>query len=134
MKDILQDIDQYNQRLFVSQVIALLGRKGVHLSKAMVNNYVRDKVLPPPVGKRYYTAKHLAALVLIDYLKPLYEMDDIRAALAPHMDEEGIPLDVYRQWVALSQGALQAWGQAVAPLLDGAAPLLLLHAADVRRV
>ena len=99
MQNILQDIHQFNPQLSISNMLKLLERKGVILSKSMVQNYVRDGLLPPPVNKRYYTHKHLAALTLINSLKTVYEMSDIKTVLVPLMDQEGIPLDKYYGYI-----------------------------------
>jgi DNA-binding transcriptional MerR regulator len=70
-------------------------KKGLNITRAMVQNYIRDKLLPPPVNKRIYTHKHLAALVMIDRMKKVFEIPAISAVLTPLMDDEGLPLDVY---------------------------------------
>ena len=99
MQDILKDIEQYNPQLTISKVIALFERKGLTVTKSMIQNYVRDGILPPPVNKRYYTPKHLAVLVLVNKLKTVYELAYIKAVLTPLMDKEGIPLEIYRQCI-----------------------------------
>ena len=99
MKDILHDIQQYNPHLTISKVVAFFERKGLTITKSMIQNYVRDGLLPPPVGKRYYTHKHLAVLALVLKLKTVYEMADIKAVIEPLMDAEGISLELYRQCV-----------------------------------
>ena len=99
MRDILHDIGQYSQHLSISNVVTLFERKGVTITKSMIQNYVRDKLLPPPVNKRHYTHRHLAVLALATSLKTAYEMVDIKAALLPLMEEDGIPLESYHQIV-----------------------------------
>jgi len=99
MQNILQDIHQYNPQLTISQMLKLFERKGISLSKSMVQNYVRDGLLPPPLNKRHYTPQHLTTLILISSLKTVYELSDIKTALQPIMTEEGIPLDTYYDYV-----------------------------------
>lgn len=99
MQDILQDIHQYNHQLTISQVVTFFERKGLKITKSMIQNYVRDGLLPPPINKRRYTHKHLAALALIDSLKTVYEMTHIKSALGPLTDDEGIPLEIYKQCI-----------------------------------
>jgi len=96
MRDILHDIQQYNSQLTISQVVTFFERKGVTVSKSMIQNHVRDRLLPPPVNKRHYTHKHLAALAVISVLKTVYEMADIKTALMPLIDNEGISLTAYQ--------------------------------------
>ena len=102
MKNILQDIHQYSQSFTISQVIKFFQRKSLTITKSMIQNYVRDGLLPPPVNKRQYTHKHLAVLALVCQLKTVYEMSDVKAALLPLMDGEGIPLEVYREYIQKS--------------------------------
>ena len=99
MQDILQDVHQYSHQLTISKVIIFFERKGVVLTRSMIQNYVRDGLLKPPLNKRYYTHKHLAALTLIIALKTVYEMNHIKAVLTPLMDEEGISLELYRECI-----------------------------------
>lgn len=102
MKNILQDISQYNYNLTISQVITLLERKGVTITRSMIQNYVRDGVLPAPINKRFYTHKHLAVLALIINLKSVYEICTIKTTLAPFMEKDGISLEVYNDYAQRS--------------------------------
>lgn len=97
MQDILQDIHQYSDNFTISQVVKFFERKGLIVTKSMIQNYVRDGILPPPVNKRHYTHKHLTTLALIIRLKTVFEFVYIKAVLVPLTDSEGIPLEVYRQ-------------------------------------
>jgi len=99
MQNILQDIHQYNAKLTITQMLTLLERKGVSLSKSMVQNYVRDGLLPPPLNKRHYTPQHLATLILISSLKTVYDLCDVKAALQAIMTEDGISLDTYNEFL-----------------------------------
>ena len=103
MKDILQDIHQYNHQFTISQVVTFFERKGRKITKSMIQNYVRDGLLPPPINKRRYTHKHLATLALIDALKNVYEMTHIKSVLLPLMEEDGIPLEVYWDCIQKTQ-------------------------------
>ncbi len=77
----LPDLD-----LYMDQVLSLIARwlgdypgsdaKG--LTASMVNNYVKQGAMPPPVKKRYGRA-HLAHLIVICVLKPVLPIASIRA-------------------------------------------------------
>lgn len=71
--------------LYMDQVITLVDRylsplikdeKHQLLSSAMVNNYVKHKLVPPPVKKRY-NRNHLAYLIAITLLKQVFAIPDI---------------------------------------------------------
>ena len=137
MQDILRDIHQYNHQLTISQLVTFFERKGVKLTKSMVQNYVRDGLLPPPLGKRYYTHGHLAALALISELKGIYEMAEIKAAMLPLMDNEGLALETYRQLSTNTEEMMQVWQKTIAPLSpnNNAKTLLLMtHSADLKNL
>lgn len=68
--------------LYMDQVLSLVGRylpsgedKG--LTASMVNNYVKQKVLPPPVNKRY-GRRHLAALLMLCTLKSVMPISAVQ--------------------------------------------------------
>ncbi len=52
------------------------------LTKTMVNNYVKNKLLPPPERKKY-SKEHILTLIFIYYFKNSLSMQDIRSVLNP---------------------------------------------------
>lgn len=52
------------------------------LTKTMINNYVKNKVLIPPVKKKY-TRDHMMLLIMIYYMKSFLSIGDIRTIVAP---------------------------------------------------
>ncbi len=58
------------------------------LTPAMINNYVKQGLLPPPHKKRYQP-RHLAALLLICLLKSLLPISDIKRLLAGCFESGG---------------------------------------------
>ncbi|MCL2187535.1 MAG: DUF1836 domain-containing protein [Defluviitaleaceae bacterium] len=116
--DPLVDIHHYSPTLNIAQLLTFSERKGLGITRAMVQNYIRDGLLPPPKG-RIYTRKHLAALVMIQQLKAVYDMPTIKAVLVPYMDGEGLPLETYARLTALREVAQDKWAEAVAPTFAG---------------
>ena len=137
MIDPLNDIHHYSPTFTISQVIKFCEKKDLHISRPMIQNYIRDGLLPPPVNKRLYTHKHLAALVMIYRLKNVYDMPAIKKALVPHMDEEGLPVETYK-WLAAKQNeARDLWLAHVAPSIamepESSQDLLIMaHATDIK--
>ena len=107
MNDPLSDIRQYSEAMTISQVLKFCEKKDVGITRGMVQNYIRDGLMPSPVGKRYYTHKHLAALVMIDRLKTVFDMPTIQKTLVPFMDDEGLPLEIYNQLTLSSNSLLE---------------------------
>jgi DNA-binding transcriptional MerR regulator len=97
MNDPLSDIRHYSPTMTISQVIKFCEKKQMSISRAMIQNYIRAGLLPPPRDKRFYTHKHLAVLAMTDCLKTVFDIPTIQKALSPHMDDEGLSLDIYAQ-------------------------------------
>ncbi|MBQ3392228.1 MAG: DUF1836 domain-containing protein [Lachnospiraceae bacterium] len=78
--------------LYMDQVLTFMQENLAHtsrnpgedkiLTKAMINNYVKNKVLIPPVKKKY-GVDHMLLLIFIYYLKSSLSIDDIRKIIAP---------------------------------------------------
>ena len=77
MVDPLRDLHNYSKEMTVSQVIKFFQRKGIDFTKTMIQNYVRIGAIEPPDG-RVYSERHMKALAMIEFLKPVYTLDEIR--------------------------------------------------------
>ena len=91
--DALPDID-----LYMDQVVGYLprqtvGGKAPAITSAMINNYVKDGLLPRACGKRYHK-EHLAYLTTIGLLKNILTVKDMKLLL----DSVTIPGDEQRQY------------------------------------
>ena len=106
MTNPLSDIRHYSPKLTISQLIKFFEKKGMVLTRGMVQNYIRDGLLRPPVDKRFYTHKHIAALVIICKLKTVFDIPTIQKTLVPLMDDEGLPIEKYSSLIGKIQGLL----------------------------
>jgi hypothetical protein len=52
------------------------------LTKTMINNYAKNRLLPPP-DKKKYSKDHMLTLLLIYYFKNILSISDIHAILDP---------------------------------------------------
>ncbi len=50
------------------------------LTKTMINNYTKAKILPPPIKKKY-SKEHMYMLLLIYYYKGILSLDDLNTVL-----------------------------------------------------
>ncbi|MCR5214160.1 MAG: DUF1836 domain-containing protein [Eubacterium sp.] len=57
------------------------------LTKTMINNYTKNKMMPPPVKKRY-SRKHLIFLIYIYYMKNVMCISDIQKLMEPLMSDD----------------------------------------------
>ncbi|MDO5702022.1 MAG: DUF1836 domain-containing protein [Lachnospiraceae bacterium] len=55
------------------------------LTKTMINNYTKSKLIPPPAKKKY-SKDHLLLLIFVYYLKDFLQISDIRTLLSPLID------------------------------------------------
>ena len=86
-----------NLGLYMEQVITLLKEYLSYLptedeedqviTAAAINNYVRKKVMPMPVKKRYYRS-HIAYLIIICSLKQSMSIPTLQAMLPPDLPED----------------------------------------------
>lgn len=77
--------------LYMDQVITIISHMyaplygedpSKYLSASMINNYVKSKLIPRPVGKKY-SREQIALLAMIVVLKQVASMEDIRKMLTP---------------------------------------------------
>jgi len=122
----------------IAQVLKFCEKKSLGITRGMIQNYIRDGLLPPPVNKRKYTHNHLAALVLIDRLKTVFDIPTIQSVLVPLMDEHGIPVDDYFKLVGKLEMLAQKWEENIAPVLvqedDGGTFVRMVFAAELKRI
>ena len=52
------------------------------LTKTMINNYTKNKLLPPP-NKKKYSTDHMVLLIFIYYLKSFLPINHIQKVLEP---------------------------------------------------
>ena len=136
MQDPLQGIEHINPKLTIANVLKFCERQSIGITRGMIQNYIRDGVLPPPVDKRFYTHRHLAALVLIDRLKTVFDIPTVKAALEPYMDECGIPLNDYTALLSKVSRVTASWQESAAALIsaesDGGILLSMMFAAELK--
>ncbi|MCY6960164.1 DUF1836 domain-containing protein [Clostridium brassicae] len=106
LKEEIELIDIPKLDLYMDQVITLFetGLNGSKrneddkiLTKTMINNYTKDKILMPAKNKKY-SRNHIIMMILIYNLKQSLAITDIKTLLSQivenfNIDEEGLELD-----------------------------------------
>ena len=85
-------IDLYMDQLLTyidAQVRSLVAPDEKLLTASMVNNYVKQGIIPAPKAKRY-TANHVAMLTVICLMKRTFSMNDIHSLLRVSAATHGI--------------------------------------------
>ena len=130
--------------LYVDQVVTLVSRylnlipqdeKNPLITASSINNYVRLRVMPAPVRKRY-GRRHLAYVLMICTLKQSMAMTEIQKVLPPDMDDEDTK-QIYANFVGRINGAIQGFidqvnAEAARELVEGneqGCTNLVLHSA-----
>lgn len=95
--------------LYVDQVVAIVNEQLSHLgieplTKSMVNNYVKKKVIQAPIKKKY-AVNQLVDLLLIGFLKANFSLDGIRAGIA-QVTMNSYPQAAYDRFVVILNSLL----------------------------
>lgn len=82
------------------------------LTKTMINNYAKNKLLPPPVKKKY-SKDHMLMLIYIYYFKNILSISDIQSLLTPlaekffNNDEADVSLEqIYKEIYNLARNEM----------------------------
>ena len=93
------------------------------LTKTMINNYTKNKLLPPS-DKKKYSQGHLILLIFIYYLKNILSINDIQTLLEPMIEthfsgeNEMNMRDIYRGIVRLETGILRPFLNDISSKID----------------
>ena len=112
--------------LYMDQVVAILedclrlflrDAQEKRITPAMINNYVKLKVLPPPVKKRY-TRDHLCQLILICLLKQVLSLPEIQRLIAAQLETRDVRA-MYDGFCAMQERAVLSALERAAAQADG---------------
>lgn len=113
--------------LYMDQVITFITRvyeplygdtTKSYLSAPMINNYVKNKLIPRPVGKKY-SRLQIAMLIMIVAFKRVCMMEDIRDML--HVEGEENVRSMYELFCARQMESIQimlSMRSALSPAMD----------------
>ena len=91
---------------FLNQALAPLTGEETAVTSAMINNYVKMKVLPPPEHKKY-SRDQVVCLYVINLCKQVLRMDEIRLLLSLAFPPENVE-GGYLRFCACLEAELQA--------------------------
>lgn len=104
--------------LYMDQVVSFMPRQLIHfdqneaLTSAMVNNYIKDGLVPRADGKRYSPA-HLSQLTAVCALKKVLPVRDIGILLCAGQEQVSDPKEGYELFCGALDRALADTAQAV---------------------
>ena len=135
--------DQLPQlELYMDQVILLLrqylsplhhGEDDKAITTSIINNYVRMKIIPPPVKKKY-SKVHIASLIMICILKQSLSISSIQRMLPEELTEETLQpfyRDFVEQYHAVRNSFIQQTRKTEQPLLSRDTEKLLTSCAVI---
>ena len=116
----LPDLD-----IYMDQVISLLSRyfegypgcdeKGI--TSSMVNNYVKQGIIPPPQSKKYNRI-HLAYLIIICIMKNIMPISMVGKAIRGKTETETDYEELYNRFCDYFESSAQAVAESVRKLSD----------------
>lgn len=96
------------------------------LTKAMINNYTKNRLLPPPEKKKY-GQDHMLILIFIYYFKNVLSIKDINSILTPltenffeEKDRDVLLRDIYDEVFEVCRGATTDISRSVLKAFDRA--------------
>ena len=94
--------------LYMDQILCLFdddfpyNKSEPRLTRAMINNYVKQKIIPAPVKKKY-NQTHIYCLIIICLLKRILSMQEIKTLLDPYLEDSKSLEDTYRSYLEQKQ-------------------------------
>ena len=121
----LPDIELYMDQVttFMDEHLTEAKRYDKILTKTMINNYTKNKLLPPSEKKKY-SQGHLILLIYIYYLKNVLSINDIQTLLEPMIEEhfsdagELSMKDIYRRIVRTETGLIRPFMDDIRKKID----------------
>ncbi len=118
--DVVEFPNEYGRGLLMFQLLDFFKDHDKEITQAMIQNYIRDTLLPPPHNKRYYTKEHIILLTLINDLKSILSIGDIKTLMKPIQKDPGsfeddvITIDrIYDHYLRLKTKAREYWSETV---------------------
>ncbi len=123
--DVVEFPNEYGRGLLMFQLLDFFKDHDKDITQAMIQNYIRDTLLPPPHNKRYYTKEHIILLTLINDLKSILSISDIKTLMRPIQKDPGsfeddvITIDrIYDHYLNLKTKARESWSGTVPATID----------------
>lgn len=91
----IKSTDVPNINLYMDQVLTFMNdnlefykrnENDKLFTKSMINNYVKNDMIPKPENKKYFP-QHIVALIHIFYMKQILSLDDIKSIFKSYTDE-----------------------------------------------
>lgn len=77
------------------------------LTPSMVNNYVKNNIMPPPERKKYQK-EHLAILTVISFLKSVFSIGEIQKGIGISLESRDYP-EAYDEFCRFVENAIKKY-------------------------
>ncbi len=107
--DELPEIDLYMDQVIIyveSHIVDFVSKDSKFITKSMVNNYVKQNIMPAPVNKKY-SKTHLAYLIMICILKQIMPLPDVKKIIEEKVSRSSIE-DTFNTFCNLYKKAVSA--------------------------
>ena len=101
-----------NIDLYMDQVTTFMDPEDKILTKTMINNYAKNRLIPAPEKKKY-SKEHILLLIYIYYYKGLLSINDIQSLLEPlteryfHTEESLNMQSIYEEVFSLEKSQVE---------------------------
>lgn len=120
--DSLPDIDLYMDQVITymerQMDVFMNGENDKIITPSMINNYVKDKLIPRPVQKKY-SKEHLSYLLTVCMLKQVLPIADISKLINSQTNKQQMS-ELYNNFCGVQDEALQAVSLRVKDTLEAA--------------
>lgn len=88
----LPEVDLYMDQVLIyieSHVKNFVSQNTKFVTKSMINNYVKQNIMPAPINKKY-SKEHLAYLIMICMLKPILPLPNVKKLIDKKLAKNSI--------------------------------------------
>ena len=124
----IPDIDLYIEQMVscLNEELSLYAKDGEGpITKGMISNYTKHKMIPGPEGKRY-TKNHCLFMLMVYYLKSSFSMDQVQRLMRPVLanydsawDDDMDVASYYREIIADTMAREESFGADIQERIRG---------------
>lgn len=102
LDQVLEYVNENLSVIFINQDES----NGKVLTASMINNYVKNNIMPAPIKKRY-SKDHIAFIITITILKQVANLNDVSQGII-HLTSVFGKVDAYNQFISFLENALKS--------------------------
>ena len=114
-------INDYNDEMSIAQVVRFFEKQDIHITKTMIQNYVKMGLLPPPKNKRYYVKAHFILITILMQIKDILPLDAMTEIFRPLWEDHSDNLKyIYDAYLRMQEDACNEAAKTVPAVVKAA--------------